>query len=82
VNIYRARFSATCPNNGATIAYQLAIEAPFIIMAEAITAACTAAAECPKPYHENIADFLHSKLGGRQVITAHHHGVDIITVRG
>jgi hypothetical protein len=33
-------------------------------------------------YHENIADELHERFGGRQTLEAHHHGVDIYTVRG
>jgi hypothetical protein len=82
VNIYRTSFSATCPNNGETIAYALTIEATAVIMAEDIVAACKRASLCEKPYHETIADYLHKQLGGRQTITAHHHGVDIETRRG
>ena len=33
-------------------------------------------------YHETIADALHKQFGGSQVLMAHHHGVDIKTVRG
>jgi hypothetical protein len=82
MNIYRTHFTATCPNNGETIAYSLTIEARHVIMAEAITAAAIKASEIGKPYHENIADMLIGALGGRQTITAHHHGVDIETRRG
>jgi ribosomal protein L20A (L18A) len=32
-------------------------------------------------YHEDIADLLYAELGGRQTLTATHHGVEIVTVR-
>lgn len=32
-------------------------------------------------FHEQIADELHRRFGGRQVLQAHHHGVDIQTIR-
>jgi hypothetical protein len=52
-----------------------------VIMAEDVVEACRQARDLPKPYHENIADDLAAKFGGRQCLTAHHHGVDIETVR-
>lgn len=80
-NIYRHRFTCTCPNNGQSVDYALEIEVGHTIMAEAIVAACAAARDLPMPYHENIADSLAAQFGGRQRIFAHHNGVDIETVR-
>lgn len=82
LNIYRHRFTATCPNNGQTIAYRLEIEAESVIMVEDIDKHCRAAALCNKPYHENIANYLYASLGGRQTIIAWHHGTEIETRRG
>ena len=78
-NIYRCQFIAECPNNGKPIVYTLTIETDKTVMVELITAAC---AMIKVGYHEDIADGLHKALGGHQLITAHHHGVDIETYRG
>jgi len=79
-NRYMHRFVATCPNNGAMIVYDLVIEtADKMIQVEHIT---TATALIKQGYHEQIADELHRRFGGRQTLRAHHHGVDIETVRG
>ncbi|WP_028970137.1 hypothetical protein [Sphingomonas sp. URHD0057] len=82
MNIYRQRFTAPCCNNGLVVIYKLKIETADTIMVEDIQAACVEAAGLPKPYHENIADFLSDRFGGRQRIRAHHHGTDIETRRG
>lgn len=84
VNLYRQRFTAPCCNNGQSVIYDIELEVPAdqTIMVEDIQAACVEAAALAKPYHENIATFLHLKFGGRQTITAHHHGTDIETRRG
>jgi len=82
MNTYRHVFTATCPNNGETINYHLEVRAQHVIMVEEIIDACASAGNCWKPYHENIADFLHAKIGGRQRIVAFHHGVEIETKRG
>lgn len=82
-NVYRQRFTAPCCNNGLVVIYDLEIETESdrFIMVEDIQAACVEAAALPKPYHENIADFLLGRFGGWQVIRAHHHGTDIETRR-
>lgn len=80
-NIYRHRFCAKCPNNGRTISYQLEIEASGVIMVEEIVKAGQEAGCLPQPYHENIADMMLSRFGGRQRLRAMHHGVEIETVR-
>jgi hypothetical protein len=84
MNIYRHRFTAPCCNNGIVVIYdlELAVEDAVCIMVEDIQAACIEAADLPKPYHENIADFLFARFGGSQIIKAHHHGTDIETRRG
>lgn len=82
MNIYRQKLTAPCCNNGLTVIYKLRIETTETIMVEDIQAACIEAAAIPKPYHENIADFLYDRFAGRQTIRAHHHGTGIETRRG
>lgn len=78
MNIYRHQFVSHCPNNDEAIVYTLAIETNDVIYVEHIT---TAAALHKRAFHEAIADDLFSRFGGRQTLRAHHHGVDIETVR-
>lgn len=78
MNRYRHTFTVSCPNNGAMIRYHLAIETPAQIMVEKIVAACGVA----EAYHEDLADKLYAKFGGRQVMRAYHHGVWVETERG
>jgi hypothetical protein len=79
VNRYSRIFVATCPNNGEQIIYTLIIETVGrMLQVEHIV---TATALIKQGYHEQIADELHRRFGGRQVLRAHHHGVDIETVR-
>lgn len=78
LNIYRHRFTAICPNNGATISYELRLSTPRTIFVEDIQAAC---AEQERGYHENIADSLSRQLGGFQVLRAIHHGTEICSWR-
>jgi len=80
MNIYRHRFTRTCPNNGAAIAYELEIKSDEIIMVERIVRVVRTIA--PSAYHESIADALAMRLPGLHTIRAHHHGVDIETIRG
>ena len=77
MNIYTTEFFAKCPNNGIRIKYQLRIEAEGVIPVEEILAAVDRFRE---GFHESLADAL-STLGGRQTLTADHHGVTIETVR-
>lgn len=80
-NTYTRRFFSTCPNNGHPIEYTLQIVVPAdrMIQVEHIITAC---ALHKQGYHEDIAADLFRRFGGQQVLTAHHHGVDIKTVRG
>lgn len=84
MNIYRQQFTAPCCNNGISVVYQLEIKKhdADVVMVEDIQAACVEASALPKPYHENIADFMFQRFGGVQTIRAHHHGTDIETRRG
>ena len=76
-NTYTHRFKARCPNNGQTINFALEIETEETLMVEDILLACSNLNEL----HEKIADNLLREFGGKQTLTAHHHGVDIKTVR-
>lgn len=78
VNIYQHTFVATCPSDGESIIYRLEIKAPKVIMVEHIR---TATALIKKGYHEQIADQLHDRFGGEQLIVATHQGVEIQTLR-
>lgn len=77
MNTYTQHFRATCPNNGRSVDYVLVIESPRMIMVEEIQKAVGAL----KGYHEDFADKLLAKFGGRQTLTAHHHGTDVQTTR-
>lgn len=79
MNIYRLKFIAACPANGEQIAYSLEIETTEMIRVEHLT---TAAALHKTGFHEQIADDFAKRFSGRQVMKAHHHGVNIETRRG
>lgn len=78
MNNYRVEFFAFCPVNGVRIKYQLHIETMEVIMAEQIVDEVTLH---DKGFHEQIADDLFRSFGGRQILTAEHHGVSIETIR-
>jgi hypothetical protein len=78
INRYSRRFIAACPNKDEQIIYDLVIDKATPIMVEHIVAATQMIRQ---GYHEAIADALHRQFGGRQVLRAHHQGVDIETVR-
>lgn len=80
MNVYEKQFVSVCPNNSQSIIYQLRVETDDkTVMVEHINTAC---ALFSRNYHEDIANSLFNRFGGRQVLKAHHHGVDITTVRG
>lgn len=79
MNIYRHQFVSHCPNNGQHIIYALEIESAEVIHVEHIV---TVANLLANSFHEDIADELHERFGGRQTLRAHHHGVDIESRRG
>ncbi len=80
-NHYQHVFSCKCPNTGKVVIYRLEITLPAaqILMVEKIVEVC---AEREESYHEALADELLAKLGGMQILYAHHHGVGITTLRG
>lgn len=79
MNTYRYSFAATCPSDGETIIYSLEIRSAKTIMVEHIK---TAIALHNKGFQERIADDLHERFGGLQVMRGVHQGVEIETVRG
>lgn len=80
MNVYRCRFMLICPANGIAVTYALEVEAVHMIRVEAIQTAILDLGETG--FHEDAADKLFVALGGRQTLRAHHHGVDIETLRG
>lgn len=78
MNAYTVNFYAACPNNGIRISYRLRIETAEVISVEELIAAVESHDE---GYHEELADQLLARFGGRQTMTADHHGVTIETVR-
>lgn len=79
MNTYQYEFTASCPSDGDLIRYALRIESRSMIKAEEIVAACKFTGPV---YHEDLADRLARRFGGRQTILARHRGVLIQTVRG
>lgn len=74
---YTHRFVVLCPNNKRPIDYTLVIETDHMIQVEKIVIACRLWQE---QYHEKMAEHLAQQFPGtKQVLTAHHHGVDIET---
>lgn len=80
MNTYTYTFLVKCPVNKQVIRYELAIETPDRILVEKIMAIVDGLPEAG--FHEDIADTLAAELPGRHTLRAHHHGVDIKTVRG
>lgn len=79
LNIYRHRFLAQCPVDGAQVLYSLTIDTNAVLMAEDIEAACRFEAAV---FHEDVADKLLVKFGGKQTLAATHGKVEIETLRG
>lgn len=79
MNIYTTEFFAFCPENEVRVKYTLRIESATVIKVEDIIDKATFH---ERGYHEEIADQLHKVFGGRQTLSAEHHGVHIETKRG
>lgn len=80
MNIYRHQFVVRCPANAMPIIYQLEVQSLKMIYVEKIVVACQM---WQQEFHEKIADALAMQFPGtRQVLRAHHHGVDVETQRG
>lgn len=78
-NIYRYKFYSNCPTNGEVIQYHFELISEKMVIAEHVQTAC---AINRLGFHEDIADRLHDAFGGKQTLTATHHGVEIETRRG
>ena len=78
LNVYRTTFSVRCPNNNRPVTYHLTIESPDSISVEEIVSVTR---QIQFGYHEDVADKIAASFGGAQRLVAHHHGVDIETLR-
>jgi hypothetical protein len=81
MNTYSVRFFARCPINGIRIEYVLEIENPSASNPLIVEDIIDAVSLIDRGMHEEIADQLFREFGGRQALTADHHGVTIKTVR-
>ena len=79
MNKYTIKFVAKCPENGKVIEYTLKVRCDFVIQVERLT---DFALSTHESFHEDLADELQEMFGGRQKLTAFHHGVKIETYRG
>lgn len=79
LNTYETRFAAACPVNGQRVIYHLRIETMDVLRVESIQAHVQ---QLTRGLHEAFADSLLTSLGGKQTLTAEHHGVRITTTRG
>lgn len=80
LNKYTHRFTIKCPVNDKVIQYTLVIETCARVMVEDIVQQVASLDDTG--FHEDVADQLAHLLPGLQTLYAHHHGVDIETVRG
>ena len=78
MNKYKTKFTSVCPVNHKQITYELEIKHTDKILVEDILETIS---KLLIGYHENIADELFKKFGGKQTLIANHHGVFIETER-
>jgi hypothetical protein len=81
VNSYTLMFFSRCPLNGSRIEYTWKIENPANCNALLVEDLIDAVGLLDRGMHEEIADTLFREFGGKQTLTANHHGVQIETVR-
>lgn len=81
MNTYTCEFHQQCPNNGVRVKYELKIESETVIPVEDIVSAVSQIEAGEPKFHEEYADELTAGLPGKQTLKAHHHGVDIETIR-
>jgi hypothetical protein len=79
MNRYKIKFTSVCPVNQDRIEYSLEINSADTIMVETLLDVVD---KFEKGFHEEFADVLHAKFGGRQLMSAVHGGVLIETERG
>ena len=78
MNIYESEFFCTCPNNNIRVKYHISIETDKTISVEQIVYEIH---NIHSGFHEDIADHLFSRFGGKQTLSADHHSVKIKTIR-
>jgi len=78
MNTYKLRFRARCPNDGSLVEYEWVLHTGYTFMTEELR---RVAASFSEGYHERIADQLHERFGGQQVITATHAGDVVVETR-
>ena len=78
LNAYTTEFFCNCPNNGIRIKYRWCVETDRTLRVEEIIATVELLDD---KFHEELADELVSSFGGKQTLTAEHHGVTIETTR-
>ena len=78
MNTYKTQFFAHCPTNNVRITYNLTIQTDSTIMVEDII---DEVSSLNRGFHEAFADRLHCEFGGKQTLTADHHGVIVETER-
>ena len=78
MNNYSTEFTARCPTNNLQIRYRLSISTDKVIRVEDILS-CVSGFN--SGYHEDFADAIFDRFGGRQQLIANHHGVTISTER-
>lgn len=78
MNAYRFSFCAECPADKLTITYKAEILSSDMIRVEQINEWRRALGP---QFHEELAEDMLGRFGGRQTIVATHQGVQIETVR-
>jgi len=78
MNKYQTKFVIECITNQKPIMYRLTIVTHETIIVEELLEFIK---KLKTNYHEKIADELFKKFGGKQTMTANHHGVLIKTKR-
>lgn len=77
MNVYTYAFQAQCIKNAELIDYSLEIKTNAVIIVEELEAWPIP----EKAFHEDLADALFERFGGRQTLTATHGKVEIVTTR-
>lgn len=81
MNAYSIEFISHCPTNGVRVKYALRIDTDAMLSVEMLLAEVEAIEAGEPAFHEDIADRLAARFRGRHLLKAHHHGVDIETMR-
>ena len=79
MNIYEVSISSLCPINGRPVDLHIRLETQNVVMVETLLSFLE---DIKNNLHEELADKLYKKFGGKQVVKGFHHGVWITTERG